>query len=78
MALSQDNSKGFTNVKGFLELRTDYEINSRLATGLRYQHHFKPALVGSYHFYEIANKPHGELSLFHRQLSLFFSVRIHK
>ncbi len=68
----------YEHLKAFLEFQVDHNISSRIVVGMRYQYHFKPAIAGTYKFYQVNNAQEGEISLTQRQLSLFVLLRIHR
>jgi hypothetical protein len=60
--------------KAFMEVSVQTSISSRILVGLRYLHHFNPALEGSYKFNHA--KSSGALTLTQRALSVLFLIRV--
>jgi hypothetical protein len=62
--------------KAFMEVSVQTNISSRILMGLRYLHHFNPALEGSYKFNHARSS--GQLTLTQRALSILFLIKLGK
>jgi hypothetical protein len=61
-------------VKGFVDVFVQTNLTRRLVLGLRYRHHFTPALEGTYNYPHA--KASGQLSVTQRAVSVVFLARI--
>ncbi|MTI20230.1 hypothetical protein E1176_04285 [Fulvivirga sp. RKSG066] len=64
-------------VKGFMEISTQIHPVHWIMLGLRYRHHFQPALKGTYNLYHVENPPSGEVLVTQRTLSLLCFIKTH-
>lgn len=60
--------------KGFIEFDMQTNVGAAMVLGLRYRHHFNPALQGTYNFDHAQSS--GQLSLAQRAISIVVLVRI--
>lgn len=65
-------------LKGFAELSVQTDLNPRISIGVLLRYHFKPALTGTYNFYNTTEPLNGTLALTQRALSVLFLVKIEK